>query len=173
MTQYQRSSQDAFLSAADLKALVERQQQARAAAEKKHTEEAQAAKKALLKQLEKPVQITEQQVANALSRFRNAAAAGQSELVVFSFPSQLCTDRGRMINNALEGWRRPWSERLARFTKLGNATSRTKVIVLGRGCWTMSMACRARSALSSLGEGKTPNGRETVGRNIATQPLTQ
>ena len=104
MTQHQRSVQDAFLSAADLKALVERQQQARAAAEKKHTEEAQAAKKALLKQLEKPVQITEQQVANALSRFRNAAAAGQSELVVFSFPSQLCTDRGRMINNALEGW---------------------------------------------------------------------
>ena len=104
MTQHQRSAQDAFLSAADLKALVERQQQARAAAEKKHTEEAQAAKKALLKQLEKPVQITEQQVANALSKFRNAAAAGQSELVVFSFPSQLCTDRGRMINNALEGW---------------------------------------------------------------------
>ena len=104
MTQHQRSAQDAFLSAADLKALVERQQQARAAAEKKHTEEAQAAKKALLKQLEKPVQITEQQVANALSRFRNAAAAGQSELVVFSFPSRLCPDRGRMINNALEGW---------------------------------------------------------------------
>jgi hypothetical protein len=104
MTQHQRSAQDAFLSAADLKTLVQRQQQARAAAEKKHTEEAQAAKKALLQELEKPVQITEQQVANALSRFRNAAAAGQSELVVFSFPSQLCPDRGRMINNALEGW---------------------------------------------------------------------
>jgi hypothetical protein len=104
MTQHQRSAQDAFFSAVDLKALVERQQQARAAVEKKHTEEAQAAKKALLKELEKPVEVTEQQVANALSRFRNAAAAGQSELVVFSFPSQLCTDRGRMINNALEGW---------------------------------------------------------------------
>jgi hypothetical protein len=104
MTQHQGSAQDAFFSAVDLKALVERQQQARAAVEKKHTEEAQAAKKALLKELEKPVEVTEQQVANALSRFRNAAAAGQSELVVFSFPSQLCTDRGRMINNALEGW---------------------------------------------------------------------
>lgn len=104
MTQHQRSAQDAFLSAADLKALVQRQQQVREAAEKKHTDEAQAAKKALLRELEKPVQITEQQVANALAKFRNAAAAGQSELVVFSFPSQLCTDRGRMINNALEGW---------------------------------------------------------------------
>jgi hypothetical protein len=40
MTQHQRPAQDAFLSAADLKALVQRQQQARAAAEKKHTEEA-------------------------------------------------------------------------------------------------------------------------------------
>lgn len=104
MTQHQRSAQDAFFAAADLKALVERQQQVKAAAEKKHTDEAQAAKKALLKELEKPVEVTEQQVANALAKFRNAAAAGQSELVVFTFPSQLCTDRGRMINNALEGW---------------------------------------------------------------------
>jgi hypothetical protein len=104
MTQHQRAAQDAFFAAADLKALVERQQQVKAAAEKKHTDEAQAAKKALLKELEKPVEVTEQQVANALAKFRNAAAAGQSELVVFTFPSQLCTDRGRMINNALEGW---------------------------------------------------------------------
>jgi hypothetical protein len=100
----QAAAQDAFLSAADLKELIEKQQQARAATEKKRTEEAQAAKKALLEELEKPVQITEEQVANAASKFRDAAAAGQNEMVVFSFPSQLCTDRGRMINNALEGW---------------------------------------------------------------------
>jgi hypothetical protein len=96
--------QDVFLSAADLKGLIEKQQQAKAATEKKRTEEAQAAKRAILEELEKPVQITEQQVANAVSKFRDAAAAGQNEMVVFSFPSQLCTDRGRMINNALEGW---------------------------------------------------------------------
>jgi hypothetical protein len=100
----QRAAQDAFLSAADLEALTEKQQQARAAAEKKHIEEAQAAKKALLEELQKPAQITEEQVANAVSKFRAAAAAGQKEMVIFSFPSRLCTDRGRMINNALEGW---------------------------------------------------------------------
>ena len=100
----QAAAQDVFLSAADLKGLIEKQQQARAAAEKRRTEEAQAAKKALLEELEKPVQITEQQVTNAVSKFRDAAAAGQNEMIVFSFPSQLCTDRGRMINNALEGW---------------------------------------------------------------------
>ena len=82
----QAAVQGVFLSAADLKGLIEKQQQARAAAEKKHTEEAQAAKKALLEELEKPVQITEQQVANAVSKFRDAAAAGQNEMIVFSFP---------------------------------------------------------------------------------------
>lgn len=97
-------AQDAFLSAADLKGLIEKQQQAKAAKEKKHKEEEQAAKKALMDELMIPVQVTEQQVANAVSKFRDAAAAGQNEMLVFSFPSQLCTDRGRMINNALEGW---------------------------------------------------------------------
>jgi hypothetical protein len=97
-------AQDAFLSAADLKGLIEKQQQAKAAQDKKHIQEAQAAKKALMDDLMIPVEITEQQVANAVSKFRDAAAAGQNELVVFSFPSQLCTDRGRMINNALDGW---------------------------------------------------------------------
>ena len=96
--------QDAFLSADTLKNLIEKQRLAKAAAEKRHAEEAQAAKQALVKELEKPVEITEQQVANAVSKFRDAAANGQNEMVVFSFPSQLCTDRGRMINNALEGW---------------------------------------------------------------------
>jgi hypothetical protein len=37
-------------------------------------------------------------------KFLTAAKAGETEMVVFSFPSQLCTDGGRMINNALEGW---------------------------------------------------------------------
>jgi hypothetical protein len=95
---------DTFLSAADLKGLIEKQQQAKAAEGKKHHDEAQAAKNALIDELKKPVEITEQQVAKALEKFRDAAKTGQTEMVVFSFPAQLCTDGGRMINNALDGW---------------------------------------------------------------------
>lgn len=95
---------DAFLSAADLKSLIEKAQQAKAADEKKHTDEAKSARDALIEDLKKPVEITEQQVASAVQKFVTAAEAGNTEMVVFSFPFQLCTDGGRMINNALEGW---------------------------------------------------------------------
>jgi hypothetical protein len=95
-------AQDAFLSAADLKSLIEKAQQAKAA--DKHTDKAKSARDALIEELKKPVEITEQQVASAVQKFLTAAKAGETEMVVFSFPSQLCTDGGRMINNALEGW---------------------------------------------------------------------
>ena len=34
----------------------------------------------------------------------NAAANGQFQAMVYSFPSDLCTDSGRAINNRLEHW---------------------------------------------------------------------
>lgn len=64
------AAQDAFLSAADLKGLIEKQQQANAAKEKKHKEEEQAAKKALMEELMIPVQVTEQLPVSAMHRSR-------------------------------------------------------------------------------------------------------
>ncbi len=35
---------------------------------------------------------------------KNAVAKGQFEVLVYSFPSDLCTDGGRAINNSLPNW---------------------------------------------------------------------
>jgi hypothetical protein len=108
MTEANASAQsvanDTFLSAADLKGLIEKRQQAKEAEKKKNRDEAQAAKNAFIEELKKPVEVTKQQVERAVQRFQHAAAAGQTEMIVFSFPARLCTDGGRMINNALDGW---------------------------------------------------------------------
>lgn len=95
---------DAFLSAADLKAIMAKKDQHKEAEKKKKREQEEAAKKALIEEFKKPVEITEEKVEEAIRKFRGAAENGQTEMVVFSFPSEVCKDHGRAINSALEGW---------------------------------------------------------------------
>ena len=39
-----------------------------------------------------------------MQRIASAFARGEKELMLFSFPSDLCTDAGRRLNNGVEGW---------------------------------------------------------------------
>jgi hypothetical protein len=39
-----------------------------------------------------------------MRKIAKAFADGEKELMLFAFPSGLCTDGGRRINNGLEGW---------------------------------------------------------------------
>jgi hypothetical protein len=39
-----------------------------------------------------------------MRKIAKAFADGEKELMLFAFPSDLCADGGRHINNALEGW---------------------------------------------------------------------
>lgn len=39
-----------------------------------------------------------------MRKIAKAFADGEKELMLFAFPSDLCTDGGRHINNSLEGW---------------------------------------------------------------------
>jgi hypothetical protein len=39
-----------------------------------------------------------------MRRIAKAFADGEKELMLFAFPSDLCTDQGRRINNGVEGW---------------------------------------------------------------------
>ena len=94
----------AFLSAGDLKAIMEKQKQHKDAEKKQQQKEADAAKQALIEEFKKPVEITEEKVEEAVKKFLVAAENGLTEMVVFSFPAEVCTDHGRAINNALEGW---------------------------------------------------------------------
>ncbi len=80
-----------------------------AAAERRRAEaeEAAAYKKAELEAFSNRVQtyeITEEDRERAMLRIRRAFEAGERELMLVKFPSLLCADGARRINNHLEGW---------------------------------------------------------------------
>ena len=66
---------------------------------------AEAEKKALLEQLSKPIGISDDEhMRRAAAVIERAVASGQTEVLVTRFPHELCTDRGRAINQAEPGW---------------------------------------------------------------------
>jgi hypothetical protein len=70
-------------------------------------EDAAAQKKAELEAFSQRVQtyeITDEDRERALTRIRRAFEAGERELMLIKFPSVLCQDGARRINNHLEGW---------------------------------------------------------------------
>jgi hypothetical protein len=62
-------------------------------------------KKALLAKLEKPSGVSdEERMARAAAIIKRAVSNGLSEVEVGRFPNQICTDRGRAINQQEAGW---------------------------------------------------------------------
>jgi hypothetical protein len=49
-------------------------------------------------------EITEDELAAIRNLVLNAVKSGQMEALIYSFPSSLCTDSGRAINNAEADW---------------------------------------------------------------------
>ena len=94
----------AFLSGADLQHLMKAKADAENAAKAEQRDAAKAARDAEIEEMRKPLEITEEHMASAISRFRRAAEAGQTELMVFKFPVAVCEDNGRAIYNALPEW---------------------------------------------------------------------
>ena len=73
--------------------------------EMRHREQAEAEKKALLDQLRKPSgDSDEEKLKRAASIIKRAVDRGLTEVEVLRFPNQLCTDRGRAINQGEPGW---------------------------------------------------------------------
>ncbi|WP_137126509.1 hypothetical protein [Roseomonas sp. HF4] len=83
---------------------------AKAAAAERRRAEAEAvdaqkkADLALFSERVQTYQITDEDRERALTRIRRAFEAGERELMLVKFPSMLCEDGGRRINNHLEGW---------------------------------------------------------------------
>lgn len=80
-----------------------------AAAERRRAEAeaAEAQKKAdlaLFSERVQTYQLTDEDRERALTRIRRAFDAGERELMLVKFPSMLCEDGGRRINNHLDGW---------------------------------------------------------------------
>ncbi|WP_431283233.1 hypothetical protein ACQW02_00055 [Humitalea sp. 24SJ18S-53] len=80
-----------------------------AAAEKKREEAAIAAaeRKAELDAFTNKVmnyEITQDDKDRAVAKIRRAFEAGEREVMLLHFPSSICEDGGRRINNHLDGW---------------------------------------------------------------------
>jgi hypothetical protein len=67
--------------------------------------EAEAEKKALLDQFTKPSGLSDEEaIQRAIKIIERAVSNGRTEVQVHRFPNQLCTDRGRAINQQEAGW---------------------------------------------------------------------
>ena len=67
--------------------------------------EAEAEKKALLDQFSKPSGLSDEEaIQRAIKIIERAGSNGRTEVQVHRFPNQLCTDRGRAINQQEPGW---------------------------------------------------------------------
>jgi hypothetical protein len=92
-------------SVADLKRRMAEREAAKAAEELAHMREQEEQQKKVMEEFHKPPERTPEQVLQLVTTLVNRAAdAGQTEVQVYRFPNNLCTDRGRKINNSEPGW---------------------------------------------------------------------
>jgi len=67
--------------------------------------EVEAEKKLLLEKITKPSGVSDEEAMQRLAVIiQRAVSNGQTEVQVYRFPNQLCTDHGRAINQQEPGW---------------------------------------------------------------------
>lgn len=87
-----------------MKRIAEREAEKASAAMREQTA-AEAEKKELLEKLSKPSGVSDQErLKRAIAIIQRAANNGQTQVEIGRFPNQLCTDRGRAINQMEPGW---------------------------------------------------------------------
>ena len=92
-------------SVADLKRRMAEREAAKAAEEARRMGEQEKRQKAALEEFHKPPDRTPDQLMQLITTMVNHAAEdGQSEVQIYRFPNELCTDRGRAINNFDPDW---------------------------------------------------------------------
>jgi hypothetical protein len=95
----------ALLTAKDLQAKIALAEAEKASAAMRKHEAAEAEKKALLDRLGRPSGLSDDEVMEKAAHIINRAVEnGLMTVQVFRFPNHLCTDNGRAINQAEEGW---------------------------------------------------------------------
>lgn len=96
---------DQLPTAKDLMKQIALKEAEKASAAMRERTAAEAEKQALLEKLSKPSGVSDQErLARATAIIKRAAGNGLSEVEVGRFPNQLCTDRGRAINQMEPGW---------------------------------------------------------------------
>lgn len=99
---------ETFMSADDLRSYMQEVEQSKLSKEMSSMDRADRAREELIKTLSQPVNLTPERLheiaQNLQTKMRLAAQRGETEIMVMRFPNALCTDKGRAINNAEEGW---------------------------------------------------------------------
>ncbi|MFG1245170.1 hypothetical protein [Xanthobacter flavus] len=99
---------ETFMTAEDLKAYTQELERAKLSQELANMDRVDKARAELEKTLRQPVDLTPEKLreitTNLQSKMRLAAQRGETEIMVMRFPNTLCTDKGRAINNAEDGW---------------------------------------------------------------------
>lgn len=92
-------------SAADLRRRMAEHEAAKAAEELRHMKEQEDKQKVVMAEFYKPPERTPEQLMQLIMQLvEKAAERGQSEVQVYRFPNNLCSDRGRRINNSDPDW---------------------------------------------------------------------
>ena len=92
-------------TAKDLMTKIALKEAEKASAAMRERTAADAEKKALLEKFGKPSGFSnEERMARAAAIIKRAADNGSTEVLIFRFPNELCTDRGRAINQTEPGW---------------------------------------------------------------------
>ena len=98
-------SLDALPNAKDLMKQIALAEAEKASAEMKERSAADAEKKALIEKFSKQSGVSdEERLKRAIAIINRAAKNGLTSVEITRFPNQLCTDRGRAINQREPGW---------------------------------------------------------------------
>jgi hypothetical protein len=119
-----------IFSAADVKRQMAERAAQKAAEELRRMQEQEEKQKAVMAEFHAPPDRTPEQVMRLVMQLVNQAAErGQTEVQVYRFPNELCTDRGRRINNSEPDWEQTLEGR----PKLGYEFWRDQLKPLGFG----------------------------------------
>jgi hypothetical protein len=96
---------DLLPTAKDLMKKTALAQAEKAAQHMRERSAADAEKKALLEQMQKPSGVSDEEgIRRGAAIIQRAVNAGLTEVEVYRFPNSLCTDYGRTINQQEPGW---------------------------------------------------------------------
>lgn len=98
------SLDDSFMSVSDLKAYLTERDAAKASQAVDALSRVDKARQEYIKRLSQRIEITDERIHRLLRNAKAAAERGEREVLIGRFPVDLCTDRGRAINNAEPDW---------------------------------------------------------------------
>ena len=100
-----KSDSAGAVSAKDLLKIVAEQEAAKAAEAARRMKKEEEERKAVHNSFKKPTDRSDDEImARVMLLCRNAANSGKTQVLAYRFPSDLCTDGGRAINNSERGW---------------------------------------------------------------------